>query len=79
MSVQERHVLTGVLRVNAQGLFTLEIAGGGVWRLDIGWSWRAPRLIGQQVTVEGTRSEFDMLDVRRIRAYRAAAAANLHG
>jgi hypothetical protein len=37
---------------------------GGEWRLDI--SGRHHHLLGRRVRVSGTRSEFDMLDVKRI-------------
>jgi len=60
-----RHVLTGTLRLARRG-FELHMDGGGVWALDVP-SWRrARRLVGQQVTVEGTRSGFDLLDIDRL-------------
>jgi hypothetical protein len=37
---------------------------GGEWRLDV--SGRYHHLLGRRVRVSGTRSEFDMLDVKRI-------------
>ena len=61
-----RHVETGILRASQYGLYALEMDGGGVWQLDVGWGWKARRLIGQRVTVEGTRAGFNLLDVRRI-------------
>lgn len=59
-----RHVLIGTLRRTRFG-HALEIDGGGVWQLDGGWS-SAKRYCNQRVTVEGTRSGFDLLDVHRI-------------
>lgn len=59
-----RHVETGILRPGTWG-YSLEIDGGGVWQLDMPRSAR--RFIGQRVTVEGTRSGFGLLDVRRLR------------
>ncbi len=61
-----RHVETGILRPSQHGLYALEMDGGGVWQLDVGW-WKARRLIGQRVTVEGTRGGFDLLDVDDIK------------
>ncbi|MEG8038488.1 DUF5818 domain-containing protein [Sphingomonas sp. LR60] len=59
-----RHVLTGTLRRTRFG-HALDMDGGGVWQLDVGWlaAWR---LCGRRVRVEGTRSGFDLLDVRRM-------------
>ena len=59
-----RHVETGILRVGRWG-YELEMVGGGAWRLDVTRSVR--RLVGQRVTVEGTRSGFDLLDVTKMR------------
>lgn len=59
-----RHIETGTLRVGRWG-YELEMEGGGVWRLDVTGSVR--RLVGQRVTVEGTRAGFDLLDVTRMR------------
>jgi hypothetical protein len=59
-----RHIETGILRVGRWG-YELEMEGGGVWRLDVTRSAR--RLVGQRVTVEGTRAGFDVLDVTRMR------------
>jgi hypothetical protein len=62
-----RHVLTGTLRLARRG-FELHMDGGCVWALDVP-SWRpARRFLGQRVTVEGTRSGFDLLDVHRLHA-----------
>lgn len=45
---------------SARGL-VLEIDDGGVWALNAGASAR--KLLGQRVTLEGTRSGFDRLEV----------------
>ena len=58
---------TGILRPSRYGLYALEMDGGGVWQLDVGWGWKARKLVGQRVTVEGTRAGFNLLDVTRIR------------
>ena len=58
-----RHTLTGTLRWRRHG-YALEMDDGGVWRLDIGGSVK--RLIDRAVWIEGSRSGFDLLDVRRI-------------
>nr|WP_256213461.1 DUF5818 domain-containing protein [Sphingobium sp. YR768] len=42
----------------------LRVDDGGEWRLDI--SGRHHHLLGRRVRVSGTRSEFDMLDVKCI-------------
>jgi hypothetical protein len=39
---------------------------GGIWRLDLPHKFHI--LIGRRVRVEGTRSGFDMLDVRSVTA-----------
>ena len=62
-----RHVETGILRPSHYGLYALEMDGGGVWQLDVGWGWKARKLVGQRVTVEGTRAGFNLLDVKRMR------------
>ncbi|WP_311270362.1 DUF5818 domain-containing protein [Sphingobium sp. WCS2017Hpa-17] len=57
------HDLTGILLDD--GLYPiLHVSDGGKWRLDISGSFR--HLLGHKVRVQGTRSEFDMLDVDRI-------------
>ncbi|WP_394440577.1 DUF5818 domain-containing protein [Sphingobium naphthae] len=58
-----QYELTGILLEN--GLYpVLRMEDGGEWRLDI--SGRHHHLLGRRVRVSGTRSEFDMLDVKRI-------------
>ncbi|MFT3965074.1 MAG: DUF5818 domain-containing protein [Sphingobium sp.] len=60
-----RHVLMGTLRWTRLG-YALEVDGGGVWRLDFGAIWRVRRYVDQRVTVEGSRSGFDLLYVHHI-------------
>ena len=60
-----RHTLTGTLRYTRLG-YALDMDDGGVWRLDVGWGWKARRNIDRRVTVEGLRSGFDLLDVHRL-------------
>lgn len=67
MPLGTRHKVTGILHPSQHGLYALEVDGGGVWQLDVGWGWKARKLAGRRVTVEGTRGGFDLLDVRRIR------------
>ena len=61
-----RHTVTGTLRRTRLG-YALEMYGGGVWRLDLGTTWRISRYVDQRVTVEGIRSGFDLLDVHTLR------------
>lgn len=65
MPIGTRHTLTGTLRWTRLG-YALEMEDGGVWRLDVGWGWRARRNVDQRVMVEGVRSGFDLLDVHRL-------------
>ena len=69
-----RHVETGILRPGRWG-YSLEMDGGGIWQLDVAGSAR--RYIGQRVMVDGTRSGFDLLDVRTIRPVGQAARPGL--
>lgn len=57
------HVETGILRTHRWG-YALETDGGGMWQLDLSGSAR--RYLGMRVTVEGRRSDFNLLDVHRI-------------
>lgn len=60
-----RHTVTGILHLAPRG-FELHVDDGGIWALDIS-SWRRTRnMVGQRVTVVGTRSGFDLLDVHEI-------------
>lgn len=67
MPMGTRHVETGVLRPSQYGLYALEMDGGGVWQLDCGLGWKARKLVGQRVTIEGTRAGFNLLEVTRMR------------
>lgn len=67
MPMGTRHTVTGILRPSQRGLYALEVDGGGVWKLDCGWGWKAPKHVGQRVTVDGRRCGFDLLDVKRMR------------
>ena len=60
MPMGTRHRVTGLLLNSKRGL-VLEVDGGGAWALD--GAGKAHKLVGQRVTVEGTRSGFDRLDV----------------
>ena len=58
-----RHAITGIL-LDGRVFPILRVDGGGQWRLDLPSKYRG--LIGRRVTVEGTRSGFDLLDVTHI-------------
>lgn len=65
MPMGTRHTVTGELRWDDRNcIHRLEVGGGAFWFVDI--SGRTRHLIGQRVTVEGTRSGFNVLDVDRI-------------
>lgn len=51
---------TGILRPGRWG-YALEADDGGMWQLDAPRSARG--YLGRRITVEGTRSGFDLLDV----------------
>ncbi len=58
-----QHELIGLLL--GEGVYpVLRLADGGEWRLDVGGRYH--HLLGRKVRVLGRRSEFDMLDVKRI-------------
>lgn len=57
------HVLTGILRRGRWG-YALQMEGGGMWQLDVIGS--ADRYLNTRVTVEGRRSGYDLIDVRRL-------------
>ena len=60
-----RHIETGTLGWDARNrLHVLHMPGGGYWHLDM--PGRTRHLIGREVTVDGIRSGFNMLDVRRV-------------
>lgn len=70
-----RHTLTGTLRWTRFG-YALEMNDGGVWRLDVGWGWKVRRSLNLQVTVEGVRSGFDLLDVQSLKRGRSEGCAD---
>jgi hypothetical protein len=57
------HRETGLLLLQ-RGSPILQRDDGGRWRLDM--VGRYEELLGRRVTVEGTRSGFDLLDVARV-------------
>ena len=60
-----RHIETGTLGWDARNrLHVLHMPGGGYWHLDM--PGRTRLLIGSEVTVEGIRSDFNLLDVSRV-------------
>lgn len=65
MPMGSKHVVTGRLMETGRGLI-LQVDGGGEYELDAGRAAR--RLLGHRVTVHGTRSGFNRLDVEWISA-----------
>lgn len=67
MPIGSHHDETGWLN-DDRGELVLRRDGGGRWRLDVGLvlGWRARKLVGRRVKVEGTRIDFDLLAARRI-------------
>ncbi|KRA83124.1 DUF5818 domain-containing protein [Altererythrobacter sp. Root672] len=65
MAMGDKHIETGTLQLGHWG-FSLALDDGGVWQLDMA-VWGARKYLGQRVTIEGFRSEFDLIDVYRIR------------
>jgi hypothetical protein len=63
MPIGSKHDETGRL-LRERGWLILQRDDGGRWRLDA--DPRAERMLGQRVRIEGIRSGFDLLDVRRI-------------
>lgn len=64
MAIGDRCVETGTLQLGHWG-YSLVMDGGGVWQLDVA-VWGARKYLGQRVTIEGVRSDFDLIDVYRI-------------
>jgi hypothetical protein len=60
-----RHIETGILRPGCWG-YSLHMDGGGIWELDTTRPMR--KLLGQRITVEGTRAGFNLLDVNKVLA-----------
>jgi len=67
MPLGSEHRLTGIL-LNTTNGFSLDVDGGGSWRLDLRDDRKARRLLGLRVVVNGRRSGFDLLDVDRLEA-----------
>lgn len=65
MSIGSHHDETGILMREGPWLVLCRDKGGR-WRLDADLG--ADRLIGRRVRVVGTRSGFDLLDVRSVMA-----------
>lgn len=63
MPLGSEHVEDGLL-LREGGWIVLRRDDGGRWRLDL--ARRHEELLGRRVRVEGVRSGFDLLDVRRI-------------
>ena len=61
-----RHVIEGRLIWTGRH-FAIVLADGGQWAVDIS-PWRARRLLGTEVIVEGVRSGFNLLDVTKYSA-----------
>lgn len=60
-----RHTVTGELSWDERNqIHRLDVGGGAFWFVDV--SGRTRHLIGQRVTVEGTRSGFNLLDVHLV-------------
>ena len=60
------HEVVGLLMKAGRSL-TLEIDGGGSWRLEAPWR-RTSHLLGRRVRVVGIRDGFDLLAVQSIDA-----------
>lgn len=67
LAIGSHHDETGWLN-NGRGELVLRRDGGGRWRLDVGLvlGWRARKLVGRRVRVEGTRIDFDVLAAHKI-------------
>lgn len=63
MPLGSRHKISGLL-LTRHGSLTLEVNGGGVWRLENEPS--LAKYLGRRATVEATRTGFDLLSVQRI-------------
>jgi len=60
------HTVTGTLRWTKLG-YALETDGGGEWQLDIGWTCMPCAKVNRRVRVEGRRTGFNVLSVRKLR------------
>lgn len=73
MPIGTRYTVTGELRWDKRNhIHRLDVGGGAFWYVDI--CGRNRHLIGQRVTVEGTRSGFNLLDVDRVTAINGTPA-----
>lgn len=61
MAKGDHYNVTGILRAGRWG-YSLEAEG--TWRLDVTGS--ATKYLDQRVTIQGIRSDFDMIDVSHI-------------
>lgn len=60
-----RHIVVGTLQWDRRNhIHRLDLGNGSFWFIDL--SRRFRHLIGERVTVEGSRSGFNLLDVDRI-------------
>jgi len=65
MPMGTRHTVTGLLRWDDRNrIHRLELGDGAFWFVDV--TGRTRQLLGKQVTVEGTRSGFNQLDVDQL-------------
>jgi len=55
--------LEGLLLEDGRQLY-LRMDDGGMWRIEAGW--RARRLLGRRVRIEGRRDGFDLVTTKRI-------------
>ena len=70
-------MLTGTLDWDESNRsYVLHAEDGGYWFVDM--PWRSRRLIGREVTVEGVRSGFNLLDAVRIRGGAARRPRSRH-
>ncbi len=63
MPMGTRHTVTGVLGRAPLG-YKLEMEGGGFWELDL--SGNVKKLVGKNITVEGTRMGFNLIFVEKL-------------
>ncbi len=71
MPMGSRHTVTGTLGYG-QFVWAIHADEGGAWELEFGiitW-FRARRLFGRRVVIEGVRTGFNLLSVQSIREAR---------
>ena len=66
MRYGQRFTVTGTLRWTKLG-YALELDRGGMWQLEIGWTCMASAKVNRRVTVEGVRTGFNELVVKKLR------------